>query len=118
MAKTGAEISGHRVRKGTLVMIAVYRIQRDHSVWDSPNEFDPHRPNLATDAELRDSFLAFGLGPRRCLGARFARTEMRLALPLICRRWHLSYEQAAPPRPEVKPSLRVCGALPIRLSPR
>lgn len=116
VTKKGTQLAGHKARKGTLVMIAVYRIQRRPSVWESPDEFDSHRPNLTVDSELRDSFLAFGLGPRRCLGARFARTEMRLALSLICARWQLSYEAGAPPLPEVRPALRVRGTLPIRLS--
>lgn len=118
IANRVSEISGHRIRKGTIVLIDVYGIQRRSDVWDRPNEFMPHRPVPLSDLGMRDSFLAFGLGPRRCLGARFARTEVRLALALICSRWNLAYRETAPPVPEVSPSLRVQGALPLTLAPR
>lgn len=118
IANKTTEISGHRVRRGTMVMIAVYRIQRLPSVWSQPDEFDPKRTAEPTIDGMCDSFLPFGLGPRRCLGARFARTEMRLALAQICSRWHLIYEEDVSPEPEVKPSLRIAGTLPITLTPR
>lgn len=118
VANKSTELCGHRVRKGTMVMIAVYRIQRLQHVWERPDEFDPTRPSQPTTSGLRESFLPFGLGPRRCLGARFARTEMRLAIALICSRWQLSYHKASAPVPEVKPSLRIEGTLPIALEPR
>lgn len=118
IAKKTTEIGGHRVRKGTMVMIAVYRIQRQPKVWERPDQFEPDRPTPPTEAGLRDSSLAFGLGPRRCLGARFARTEMRLALTIICSRWKLTYQQPAPPIREVSPSLRVAGTLPLNIETR
>ncbi len=117
-ARKTTEIGGHRVRKGTMVMIAVYRIQRQAKVWERPDEFEPDRPTPPAESGLRDSFLAFGLGPRRCLGARFARTEMRLALAIICSRWKLTYQQPAPPIREVSPSLRVAGTLPLTIEAR
>ena len=118
IANQATEIAGHRIRKNTMVMIDVYGIQRRSKVWDRPNEFEPHRPVPSTNTGMRDSFLAFGLGPRRCLGARFARTEIRLALALICARWNVAYEPTAPPVPEIAPSLAIQGTLPLALTPR
>ncbi|MFW2383870.1 MAG: cytochrome P450 [Acidimicrobiales bacterium] len=118
IAKNTTEIGGHRVRKGTMVMISVYRIQRQPKVWDRPHQFEPDRATPPTESGLRNSFLAFGLGPRRCLGARFARTEMRIVLSTICSRWNLTYDQPGPPMPEVAPSLRVAGALPLKIEAR
>ena len=118
IATRRTEIGGHRVRRGTIVLVSVYNIQRRAAVWDRPLEFDPARPLPPADTGLRDSFLAFGLGPRRCLGARFARTEMRLALAMICARWNLAYHEPVAPVPEVTPSLRVAGSLPLRITAR
>ncbi len=114
-AKKTTDINGHRVRRGTMVMIAVHGIQRHPSVWERPDQFDPDRPTPPAELGLRNSFLAFGLGPRRCLGARFARTEMRLVLATICSRWNLTYDQPSPPVTEVAPSLRVAGTLPLSI---
>lgn len=118
IAKNTTAIGDHRVRKGTIVMISVYCIQRQPNVWERPEQFEPQRPTPPANLGLRDSFLAFGLGPRRCLGARFARTEMRLALAVICSRWNLTYNQPAPPKPEIAPSLSVAGTLPLNIEQR
>ena len=74
----------------------------------------PHR----NDVLRALSYLPFGWGPRRCLGARFAATEARLALAMICSRWRLTYNKAAPPKAAVLPALRVKGALTLELEYR
>ena len=119
MARRTTELCGHRVRRGTLVGIAVYSIQRDPRAWPDPEIFNPDRvlPSDHTESELV-AYLPFGWGPRRCLGARFATTEARLALAMICSRWKLTYDQPGTPLPAITPSLRVEGRLPLGLEPR
>jgi len=119
MARRTTELCGHRVRRGTLVGIAVYSIQRDPRVWPDPESFNPDRvlPSDHTETEPI-AHLPFGWGPRRCLGARFATAEARLALAMICSRWTLTYNEPNPPRPAITPPLRVEGGLPLRLEPR
>jgi cytochrome P450 len=119
MARRTTELCGHRVRRGTLVGIAVYSIQRDARAWPDPETFNPDRV-LPSDRTGTDpiAHLPFGWGPRRCLGARFAMTEARLALAMICSEWTLTYNEPNPPRPAITPSLRVDGGLPLRLEPR
>lgn len=112
-AKRGTQLAGRKIRRGTLVMIPVYAIQRSADYWDDPNDFEPSRPQADDGA----GYLPFGLGPRRCLGARFARTEMLIALARICSRWELRYDQPEPPRPITAPSLRAEGELLVRLNP-
>jgi cytochrome P450 len=119
MARRTTELCGKRVRRGTLVGISVYSIQRDPRVWPDPERFNPDRllPSDGTETEPM-AYLPFGWGPRRCLGARFATTEARLALAMICSRWTLTYNEADPPLAAITPSLRVDGCLPLRLEPR
>ena len=112
-AKRGTQLAGRKIRRGTLVMIPVYAIQRSADYWDDPNDFEPSRPQADDGA----GYLPFGLGPRRCLGARFARTEMLIALARICSRWELRYDRPEPPRPITAPSLRAEGELLVRLNP-
>jgi cytochrome P450 len=118
VARCSTSLGAHRVRRGTIVLIAVYLIQRS-STWPDPHEFDPRREFPTSPSEAsHTAYLPFGLGPRRCLGARFAIAESRLALAMICARWRLTYEEPHPPQAAVIPSLRVAGALPIRLTAR
>jgi len=99
VARRATEICGHRVRRGTVVVVAVYRIQRRADAYDHPTTFDPDRPLGFAAPGLRHAFLPFGLGPRRCIGARFSVTEMRLALAMTCSRWRLHYRGEGPPIP-------------------
>lgn len=119
MARRTTELCGRRVRRGTLVLIAVYAIQRDARAWVDPEGFNADRflPDDHAGTEPI-AHLPFGWGARRCLGARFATTEARLALAMICSRWTLAYREPNPPRPAITPSLRVDGGLPLHLRPR
>lgn len=119
MARRTTELCGRRVRRGTFVGISVYTIQRDPRVWPDPESFNPDRVLPSGHAETEPiAYLPFGWGPRRCLGARFATTEARLALAMICSRWTLTYNESDPPRTAITPSLRVEGDLPLHLEPR
>ncbi len=113
-AKRTTELAGKKLRRGTLVMIPVYSIQRSESLWENPNEFNPNREY----DERAEGSLPFGLGPRRCLGARFARTELLIALSRICRQWELTFTQDEPPRPITAPSLRAEGTLNLDIARR
>lgn len=106
-------LAGERLRRRTVVLIPVYAIQRDGRRWPRPEVFDPNR--FAGDAPTH---LSFGLGPRQCLGARFASMEARLALAEIASRWTITYEGVGVPRPIVTPALRIKGGLPVHLRPR
>jgi cytochrome P450 len=112
------ELAGYRLRRGTIVLVSVYGMQRGPA-WDRPNEFDLGREFPPQPAQPGTAgYLPFGWGPRRCLGARFAVTEARLALALICSRWRLAYEQPRPPKAAVLPAVRIDGQLPLRLEDR
>lgn len=118
VARRRTTLAGHRVRRGTIVLIAVYAMQRS-AAWRDPQQFDPTRqfPSVPDEA-IRSAYLPFGWGPRRCLGARFATIESRLALGMLCTRWHLAYDEPHPPRAAVFPALRVADRLPMRLTTR
>jgi cytochrome P450 len=118
VARKTTELCGHRVGRGTIVLIAVYPMQRAKA-WSDPNQFNPQREFPAQPGEAgAPGYVPFGWGPRRCLGARFATIEARLALAMLCSQWVFTYEQTNPPRAAVIPSLRVDGQLPLRLTPR
>jgi len=67
-AASDTAISGCPVRKGDRVHAVLSAANRDAARFDEPDEFRMGRPNE------RDH-LAFGLGPRMCIGANLARAE-------------------------------------------
>jgi cytochrome P450 len=80
------EVDGYRVRSGSLLMVGVYALHRDPSLWENSLEFDPDRftPERSRDRD-RWQFLPFGGGPRSCIGEYFALTAATLELASIVR---------------------------------
>ncbi len=66
-----AKVGGMLIRKGTLVQIPIWAMQRDPIVYPDPEKFQPERflgEGVKQDGGLR--FMAFGGGPRKCIGMR------------------------------------------------
>ncbi len=80
------EVDGYRIRKGTLLVFGTYAVQRDPTLWEWPQIFDPQRfrPDALKSMD-RWQYLPFGAGPRSCIGDHFAMLEATLALATIVR---------------------------------
>jgi cytochrome P450 len=80
------DVDGYRVEAGTIVVVGIYAMHRDPSLWDHPLAFDPDRfgPENSRDRD-RWQFLPFGGGPRSCIGDHFAMLEATLGLATIVR---------------------------------
>lgn len=72
------------IEKGCKVYIPAYAIHHDPKYYPDPFKFDPDR-FLEENVKSRPSctYIPFGEGPRICIGMRFARILMRLALATI-----------------------------------
>lgn len=79
------------VPKGTAVVIPVYAIHHDPSIYPNPEVFDPERFNEdAVAARHPMSYLPFGDGPRNCIGARFAIYQTKIGLIKTLRNFKVS----------------------------
>nr|UAK14959.1 cytochrome P450 722A9 [Iberis amara] len=109
------EMEGHKIRKGWNINVDARSIHLDPNVYNEPHKFNPSR----FDEEVKaNSFLAFGMGGRTCLGLVMAKAMM---LVFLCRfitsyRWEVVDED---PRIE-KWTLfaRLKSGYPIRVSRR
>ncbi|KUJ80142.1 cytochrome P450 [Ruegeria profundi] len=72
------EIYGHRFKRGDEVALLLGAANRDPSVWNEPDVFEPTRPVVTNTS--------FGGGLHFCVGAPLARLEMRLALKILFQR--------------------------------
>ena len=72
------EVGGYRLPAGTLVAPNIYLTNRNGRVYENPKEFRPER--FLTQAPDTFSWIPFGGGIRRCIGASFAQVEMKLIL--------------------------------------
>ena len=75
------ELAGHRIERGTMVVISPYLVHRHRLLWRDPEIFDPTRflPGRSKTIE-RYTYLPFGVGPRMCIGAALAIQEATVVL--------------------------------------
>lgn len=86
-AARGIELKGRKIKKGTMVVLATHAFHRRPDFWPDPNAFDPDR--FAADRQNpgrpRLAYMPFSAGPRVCMGAAFAMTELTLVLATLVR---------------------------------
>ncbi|XP_001622402.2 cytochrome P450 3A41 [Nematostella vectensis] len=77
-------IEGVHFPKNVDVNIPVYVLHRDPDLWENPEEFDPeHFSPEAKEKRHPYSFMPFGVGPRQCIGMRFALLEIKMCLMAV-----------------------------------
>lgn len=86
--KEPVEVGGYRLPTGVMVVPSITLVHDSASVYPRPDVFDPDRMVGATLSPT--TWLPFGGGNRRCLGAGFAMVEMRVVLREILRRVDLA----------------------------
>lgn len=85
--KQPVEIAGYRLPAGVLVAPGIGPVHASAAIYPDPQRFDPDR---MLDATLTPTtWLPFGGGNRRCLGAGFAMVEMKVVLREILQRVEL-----------------------------
>ncbi|UQX03976.1 cytochrome P450 [Streptomyces sp. RerS4] len=69
-------LAGYEVEAGTDVIVCPYLTHRDPALWEDPARFDPGRFTMPGRRPAHPGgYLPFGIGPRACLGLRFALRE-------------------------------------------
>jgi cytochrome P450 family 135 len=102
-----AVVGGYRLPAGTLVFPAITLVQTSEAFPDA----DEFRPDRFLDRSPPPyTFIPFGGGPRRCIGASFAIMEMKTVLSTVVKLVEL---QAADRRPE-KPRVHHVTQVPSR----
>ncbi|WP_167103081.1 cytochrome P450 [Mycobacterium sp. DL592] len=82
------EVAGYRLPAGVMVAPGVGLVHSDETIYPDPDRFDPDRMVGATLSPT--TWLPFGGGARRCLGATFAMAEMRVVLREVLLRAELA----------------------------
>ncbi|KAJ6488028.1 cytochrome P450 [Mycena sanguinolenta] len=75
------------IPKGTSVILDMVGVQYNPRYFEDPTEYKPSRwYGLPADSE---KFTAFSIGPRACIGRRFATVEATCFLTLLLRDWQV-----------------------------
>jgi cytochrome P450 len=75
------QVGAHELPAGTRVAASIYLTNRNPRVYDAPGEFRPER--FLDGGPETFSWIPFGGGIRRCIGAAFATLEMKLILRTV-----------------------------------
>jgi len=90
-------LNGIHIKKGMIVSIPVYPLHFSEEYYDRPETFDPTRWAPENKHKLNPyAYTPFGLGPRNCVGMRFAMEELKLALCSIVSRFEFSRSKDTP----------------------
>ncbi|HYP55851.1 MAG TPA: cytochrome P450 [Solirubrobacterales bacterium] len=90
------EIGGHRLPAGVAVTPSIYLVHRNPRVYPEPDRFLPER--FLDNPPGTYTWIPFGGGVRRCLGAAFAQFEMAVVLEELVRRRDFRPARSRPER--------------------
>jgi cytochrome P450 len=86
ICNTTTTVHGHIIEEGSVIQPDMYTIHYDPDLWgpEDPNVFLPERHSMPRHPI---AFMPFGLGPRNCVGRRFALMEIKLCLTRLLRQY-------------------------------
>jgi cytochrome P450 len=94
LVKQPIEIGDIEYQPGTVLFASAYLVHHDPAIYPDPLAFRPER--FLDEAPGTYTWIPFGGGRRRCLGASFALLEMKIVLRAALARYTLSAPDTAP----------------------
>jgi cytochrome P450 len=88
-----ADLGDWRIPRGRTVLVRISDLHENPEVFPHPERFDPHRFRGAK--AVAPTWLAFGGGARRCIGADFAIAEMDVVLRTVLQNFRIQTDAAA-----------------------
>ncbi|CAD6196012.1 unnamed protein product [Caenorhabditis auriculariae] len=87
-------INGQFIPKGTFVAVLPYTVHMNEENWPRAKEFIPER-FLDWNDKGSLKWIPFGVGPRFCVGMRFAEMEFKMSLARLIERFELKLPENA-----------------------
>lgn len=117
-------VAGYNVPAGTRLIVNIWKLQRDPSVWPNPSAFQPER-FLSSHAHVdvrgqQFELMPFGSGRRSCPGVSFALQLLHLTFARLLHAFDLATPLGEPVDMSESPGLTIPKATPLEvlLSPR
>jgi cytochrome P450 len=112
-------IDGYEIPAGTNVIMPIYVVHHDASIWENPDEFKPERFAIENLKEKHKySFFPFGGGPRLCIGNNFAIQEMQVCLAMILQKFKVEVDESFVPELNPLVTLRPKNTLSAKIYKR
>lgn len=99
------------IKPGDVIWLPVYALQTDNKYYPDAMRFDPERFNEENKSQqVGGTYAPYGIGPRDCIGCRYATIEMKITFYELCRRFEFCTDAAA----DVKAESRTMVKLRLR----
>lgn len=107
------------IPKGAYVVIAPWVSHHHRRLWDHPERFDPERFSKSrSEGRHRFAHIPFGAGPRVCIGASLAMTEIMIIPATLAQRYRLTLAPSHDVTIQHNVTMRPKGGLPMLISRR
>lgn len=113
VARVDTELAGFPIAAGSQIVGWIWHAHHDARWWDEPMVFRPER--FLQPLTKREAYLPFGAGPRMCIGAGFAKMELRLLLATLARKVRFEADPGQEVRADAGVTLSPRGGLPLRV---
>lgn len=96
------------VKKGDSILFPIWAFHRDPQFFPNPEKFDPERFSEENKHNFNShAYMPFGVGPRNCIGSRFALCEIKAIVYQIL----LHFEVSPTEKAELKLKKNIFGTL-------
>ncbi|MEV0595997.1 cytochrome P450 [Nonomuraea cavernae] len=95
VARSEQRVLGHRIPEGTMVGCSLAVSNRIAEDFPDPDAFDPSRYAKPREEDLlhRWTWVPFGAGRHRCVGANFAMIQLKAIFSVLLRDWEFALAQ-------------------------
>lgn len=83
------------IEKGTIVIVPTFAMHHDEKFYPDPEKFDPTRfssENKGDTSIMDRPYLAFGDGPRNCVGQRMGKMFIKIAVCSILQHFYVELD--------------------------
>ncbi|XP_046449635.1 cytochrome P450 3A14-like [Daphnia pulex] len=88
-----------KIKKDQMITVPIYALHHMEEYYPDPEKFDPERWSPENKAKRSPyAFMAFGTGPRNCIGMRFAMEELKIAVSTIVQKFRFFPVKETPER--------------------
>ncbi|MBI3558007.1 MAG: cytochrome P450, partial [Deltaproteobacteria bacterium] len=115
-ARRAVRIGRHELKRGALVVVSTYLLQRREDYFSEPLLFKPERFETQAEAVIpKNAYLPFGLGARACIGKHFALLQAQIILATLATRVRFEVQAGTPAQPEMLITLRPRNGIRARV---
>ncbi|KOB71358.1 Cytochrome P450 Cyp6b29 [Operophtera brumata] len=110
------------IEKGTTVFVSISGIHHDAKYYPNPEKFDPERFSAENSRDRNYcAYMPFGVGPRNCIGMRFAKVQSRVCISKLLSKFRVEMSKNTPAQVKMNPKRNLMGpngGIPLRIVKR